>query len=141
MPHKRSSRKRKGYFFCCYCEQQMLRLGSPKHHLYCTEASEIKQQIGVSLKTASLLAAQGAFVSGRAWIEEFFCQEHGRMWMVVTKKDDVLFATIPASRGDWGRTTKTVHPNIPNPSVSEYTSRMSRRSNTNLIRQYGAYNQ
>jgi hypothetical protein len=141
MPNKRSKRKTKGYFFCCFCNQQMLRLGSPKHQIYYTEASEIKQHLGVSLKTASLLAAQGELISGNIWIEEFFCEEHGRMWMVVTKKEDVLFANILASQGDWGRTTKTTNPNIPNPSVSEYSYRMSRRSNNRLTKNlYGSHN-
>ncbi|HEY9826094.1 MAG TPA: hypothetical protein V6D19_11640 [Stenomitos sp.] len=90
----------------------------------------------MSLKIANILAAEGAFVTKNAWIEEFFCETHGCLWMVVTRREEGLFATIPANRGDWSRSTKTTNPNQPNPSVSEYTYRMSRRMNGKFLAPY-----
>ena len=53
MPNKRSKRKKSQQFDCIYCQQRLWRLGSSKHYLFYTEASEIKQRLNISRKNAS----------------------------------------------------------------------------------------
>jgi hypothetical protein len=49
------------------------------------------------------------------------------MWLLITRQSDgKLTATIPEEQ-DWQKTNKTFDPNRPNPSVSEFTYRMSRQ--------------
>jgi len=135
MSHRRSKRKRSPNFYCARCQQRLWRLGSPKHFLFYQEASDIRVNLKVPRKNALLLAAKGICVDQKAWIEELFCSEHGKVWMLVRKQDDGTFTTIPAKSQDWERTTKTLDPDLPNPSVSEFTYRMSRRAgkqSTNL---------
>ncbi len=131
MPNKRSKRKKTQQFDCIYCQQRLWRLGSPKHYLFYTESSEIKQNLNISRKNASFLSAQNSvYIDPNSWIEEFFCEEHGKMWMLVSKKaDGQLVAVLPRSN-DWNRTTGTINPDMPNPSVSEFSYYMSRRTGT-----------
>ena len=131
MPGKRSNRKNVQHFYCPYCERRLWRLGSPKHFLYYLEASEIQQNVNISRKSAVFLAHKGAYVDTNSWIEEFFCGDHGKLWMKVTRKDGKLVPTLATSK-DWQQTTGTILPDCPNPSVSEFTYRMSRRSGINL---------
>lgn len=128
MPNKRSKRNQVHRFCCIYCERRLWRLGSPKHHLFYREVSEIKQHLNISRKNAIFLAAKGVYVDHNSWIEEFLCGEHGTMWLLVSKKTDGTLVAAPPSSNDWNRTTGTIDPSIPNPSVSEFTYRMSRRA-------------
>jgi hypothetical protein len=138
MPNKRSNRKKTQKFQCPYCEARLWRLGSQKYYLFYQGASEIQKHLKLSPKKARFLAAQNPVqVDKDTWLEEFLCQEHGKIWMRLAKKDDQTLASHLADSGDWRRTTKTVHPEIPNPSVSEYSYRLSRRANyTNLNLKY-----
>lgn len=132
MPGKRSKRKNVQHFNCPYCDRRLWRLGSPKHFLFYLEASEIQQNVNISRKSAVFLAAQGAYVDGNSWIEEFFCGDDGKLWMKVNRKTGgTLVATLATSK-DWQQTTRTILPDTPNPSVSEFTYRMSRQAGIKL---------
>lgn len=129
MPNRRSKRKKTQHFFCPYCSRRLWRQGSKKYYLAYTEASEIREHFQVSRKQAHLLAATGkGYVDSNAWIEEFFCEQHGTLWMVVNKEVDLTLGARVAKDTDWSRTTHTIDPEISNPSVSEYTRRMSRKA-------------
>lgn len=130
MPGKRSNRKNIQRFYCPHCDRRLWRQGSPKHFLFYLEASEIHQNVDVSRKNAVFLAAKGAYVDNNSWIEEFFCAEHGRLWMKVTKKNGSKLIATLASSNDWKQTTRTIQPDTPNPSVGEFSYRMSRQSGT-----------
>jgi hypothetical protein len=133
MPNKRKSRGQVLKVSCPCCEQRLWRLGSTKYHLFYTHRDEIKKELGITLKKASFLASQtSAFVDSDRWIEEFFCENHGTMWMQISKKPDGTTTAVPARASDWMRTTKTIDPNFPNPSVSEFTYSMARRRGKNL---------
>jgi hypothetical protein len=133
MSNKRSKRKRTQKFFCSYCEQQLWRLGSPKHHLFYKEVPDIKRNLNISHKSAVFLATKGAYTDRSSWIEEFFCREHGKLWMLVRRKPDGILDAVPAGADHWKSTTKTIDPDLPNPSVSEFSYRMSRRSGVELV--------
>ncbi len=128
MPNKRSRRKKVQNFCCTYCERRLWRLGSSKHHLFYREASEIKQHLNIPRKNAIFLAAKGVYIDHNSWIEEFFCGDHGKMWLLVSKQADGSLAAVLPSHKDWSRTTGTLNPDTPNPSVSEFSYRMSRRT-------------
>lgn len=132
MPGKRSNRKNKQHFCCPYCDRRLWRSGSPKHFLFYTHASEIQQNLNVTRKNATFLANRGTYVDTNSWIEEFFCQDHGTLWMKLTRNCDNQLVSSLATSKDWQQTTRTIHPDMPNPSVSEFTYRMSRNSGKKL---------
>ena len=126
MPHKRSRRNKTPKFDCPYCEHRLWRVGSRKYYLFCQGKLEIKNHLGISAKKASFLVSQqDAYVTRNTWIEEFYCQKDGKMWMLVSDNSGVLSA-VPAVDKHWSRTSHTINPDLPNPSVSEYSYRMSR---------------
>ena len=126
MPGKRSSRKQIQHFCCPYCNRRLWRSGSTKHFLFYTEVSQIRQYVNVSHKNAALLASQGAYLDRNAWIEEFFCGEHGKIWLKINRNPVSQLTSQLATSKDWQQTTRTINPEMPNPSVSEFTYRMSR---------------
>lgn len=128
MPGKRSRKRTQQKFSCPYCQTKLWRMGSPKHYLYYREVSEVQQQLNIPRKKASLLIAQNKTVLDRSiWIEDFVCEQHGKMWLKITNNSDRSVTVTLASDKDWEKTTGTIDPNCPNPSVSEFSYSMSRR--------------
>lgn len=108
MPN-RSKRKRKKIFFCPYCNRRLWRLGGQKH------------QISILCKHANLLAAEdkklddNSWFEGLAWTEEFICEQHGKVRMLVTRKADGTLAAVPAksyARHQPPRTAKIKAPKL-----------------------------
>ncbi len=129
MANKRSKRNQSAKFYCPYCGDRLWRLGTGKHHLYFQGISEIQQQFNLTRKKASLLAGQNPVQTDRAtWLEEFMCRSDGKFWLYLSKQKDGSFVTKIADDSHWKRSSKTIDPNHPNPSVSEFTYRMSRKS-------------
>lgn len=129
MPNKRSKRNKTQHFFCPHCDRRLWRPGGQKHYFFYRDPSEIKDHLNISRKKASLLAANPkGYVDSNAWIEEFFCEKHGRLWMCMHRSNEGKLEAVLAKSQDWKRTTHTFNPDTPNPSVSEYSYRMSRRS-------------
>jgi hypothetical protein len=93
----------------------------------------IKQNANISRKSALFLANKGVYVDNNSWLEEFFCEEHGKSWMKVNRKTDGALVARLAKREDWQNTTRTIRPDTPNPSVGEFTYRMSRQTGRKLI--------
>jgi hypothetical protein len=135
MSNKRSKRAHIQKFHCPYCESRLWRLGGQRHFLYYSNATEILQNLDVTRKRATLIATQGAYIDRLKWIEEFFCGEHGKLWLRLHQKEEGLISKL-ASDEDWKSSTGTIDPNAPNPSVSEFTYRMSRRQ-SNYTRYHG----
>lgn len=127
MTNKRSNRQKTKKYFCPDCEQRLWRLGGSKYHLYYQNAEEIRNNTGITLKKAKLLALQSAtYLDQNKWIEAFCCSSHGMMWLLVSVQDNNHQYRL-ARGNDWLHTDKTVDPRITNPSVSEFTLRMSRK--------------
>jgi hypothetical protein len=126
MPGKRSRRGSIRRFHCPVCDSRLWRIGSEKHYLYYKDRSELSRHVGLTGRNAALAVAKGEYVDRNAWIEEFFCGEHGKMWLLTRQRPDGSATCAPATEHDWNRTTGTRHPEHPNPSVSEFTYRMSR---------------
>ena len=128
MPNKRSRKSKKQKFYCPYCQARLWRTGSPKHYIYYQEISEIQKNFNLSRKKASFLKNQNTTcLDKNSWIEDFFCVQHGKMWLKISCKVEQPIEVSLASEDDWKKTTGTINPNLPNPSVSEFTYSMSRK--------------
>ena len=126
MPNKRS-RRQVHHFHCPYCHNRLWRLGSPKHHLFYRNKAELQQYLGMTHKKAALLNNQkSTHVDDNRWIEEFFCPQHSKIWLLVTRHQDGSLTEKIACERDWQKTVHTIDPNFSNPSVSEFSYRMSR---------------
>lgn len=135
MVNKRSKRSTNHKFRCPYCQQRLWRQGSPKFNLFYQGALEIRQNLHLTPKKAGFLAAQNSTcLDTNRWIEEFFCPEHGIMWLLISRQPDGKFIYNIAEERDWRRTNKTINPNTPNPSVSEFTYKMSRQPRAKMNR-------
>lgn len=128
MPGKRSRKNKKHKFLCPNCQTRLWRTGSPKHYIYYQELSQIQKNLNVSRKKASFIKAQhDTYLDRSTWIEDFYCEQHGKMWLKVSCKADHSMTISKVSDDDWKNTTGTINPNFPNPSVSEFSYSMSRR--------------
>lgn len=127
MPNKRSKRKKTRKYFCPFCEQRLWRLGQTKHNLIYQNAGEIRDNTGMSAKKAKLLSLQSStYLDPKKWIEAFCCPSHGMMWLLIAiEKDNYEYRL--AKEKDWLQADKTIDPRVSNPSVSEFTLRMSRK--------------
>jgi hypothetical protein len=126
MPNKRSKRGITQIYCCPFCDQRLWRLGTSKYYLFYKDATEIRKNIGVSSKKAKLLAAQNStYLDRKKWIEAFCCQKHGRMWLLISLQAQGCDYRL-AKEKDWLQTNKTSDPRVSNPSVGEFTLRMSR---------------
>jgi hypothetical protein len=131
MPNKRKSRGKNSIFYCPYCQIRLWRMGHQKYYLVSQNVDDIRKDFNLTPKKASLLAAQQPHpVNLNVWIEDFFCPGHGKIiWLRISKNSDQSLVATEANEADWKRTSRTIDPDRPNPSVSEYSYRHSRRNN------------
>ena len=128
MPHKRSKRKKVQCFFCPLCQERLWRLGSLKYHVFYKNAAEIKQNLQISAKKSAFLATKNStYLDRNSWLEEFFCSEHDKIWLRISRQNDGQLSYRLAVREDWQQTDKTIDSSRPNPSVSEFSYRISRK--------------
>ena len=133
MPNQRKNRSKTQKFWCPHCQRRLWRLGSQKHYVFYHDISEIKKNLNITRKKASFLVNQSnPYIDRNSWIEEFFCEGHGKIWMRLSKKTDGTIVALLAKSSDWECTTGTTNPNVPNPSVSEFSYRMSRGTDKTL---------
>lgn len=127
MPNKRSRRSNVKQFFCPFCEQRLWRTGTEKYYIFYRNAAEIKKNTGISSKKSKLLAAQtSTYLDTKKWIEGFCCSNDGVLWLLISSEKDSYKYQL-AKEEDWSQTDKTSDPRKFNPSVSEFTLRMSRK--------------
>lgn len=128
MPNKRSKRKKIKKFYCPYCNLRLWRIGNSKYYKYYQNAAQIKQNTGLSAKKSAFLANQyTTYLDKNRWIEAFCCEKHGMMWLLISASEEGNCEYRIAREKDWLQTDKTPDPNNPNPSVSEFSQRMSRK--------------
>ncbi|MBD2103789.1 hypothetical protein [Leptolyngbya sp. FACHB-261] len=120
------------------CSEPLRRLNSQRHYVFAEGVEEIMALAGQTRKKATFTAQLGQVVDRKFWLEEFFCYQHGRMWLAVYRSPEGKHnVSLPATRL-WQRTTGTVDPEHPNPSIGEYTQRMSRCASLELRCRYGS---
>ena len=127
MPNKRRGRNKTVHFYCPYCQERLWRTGTPKYRIFYRNAVEIRRNTGMSAKSARFLSLQNStFLDANKWIEGFCCSLDGSFWLLISFKAGKHEYRI-ANEKDWLRTNATIDPRISNPSVSEFTLRMSRK--------------
>lgn len=127
MPNKRSRRNKTRKYHCPYCEQRLWRLGNSKHNLFYKDAQQIKENTGITMKKAKLLSLQSStYLDTKKWIEAFCCNSHGMMWLLISLNENDYQYRLATTK-DWLQTDRTADPRVSNPSVSEFTLRMSRK--------------
>lgn len=135
MPNKRSRRK-KNHFLCPHCQQRLWRNGSPKYYLFHAGKSEIQQGFNLTAKKAGFLVNQNFTQLDRdIWLEEFFCELDGRLWLYISQKEERI-ATRLAVAEDWTRSTKTINPDGSNGTISEFTNKISQGCHLALLNQF-----
>ena len=128
MANKRSKRRKVKKFYCPYCNSRLWRNGKVKYYLFYRNAAQIRQNKGFSAKKAAFLASQyTTYLDRDRWIEALCCEEHGMMWLLISTSEEGDYEYRVAREKDWLQTDKTSDPNNLNPSVSEFTQRMSRK--------------
>ena len=137
MPNKRSKRNQAQRFFCPYCDQRLWRLGGHKHqdnvldkhtklsadgggYVNLRGRSGHPQQLekrSLSWGNSPKQQLNQGSVPGHgdelAWSEEFVCEQHGKMQMLVTRKADQTLSAVPTKNRDRHRTPSIETLNAP----------------------------
>ncbi|AGY60385.1 hypothetical protein [Gloeobacter kilaueensis] len=114
---------------CPFCTSRLWRGCGQKHFIFSSNAEQTRELTGLTRKKAVLLHSHTAtWVDRSRWIESFFCTDHGQVWIICTRNSDGQVTGETAPPRLWQQTTGTLDPSRPNPSVSEFTYRMSRRT-------------
>ncbi|WP_218081336.1 hypothetical protein [Anthocerotibacter panamensis] len=137
MTERRNRRRKRVLTYCPTCDERLWRVNSERHYLFASGHQQVQELAGITRKKALLLTCQRpTFVDRRSWLEEFFCATHGHIWLLLKQGEDgYVTATIPDPHV-WEQTTGTIDPRKPNPSVSEYTFRASRRASCSLAHRF-----
>lgn len=72
-------------FYCPFCQQRLWRLGSQKQSLPISTKTAIATNFHQTETKVNFLDSQTTIYLDRAsWREEFFCEAHGKMWVVIS---------------------------------------------------------
>jgi hypothetical protein len=125
MPGKRARYARAMQLHCPYCEARIYRLNSQRYSLVQERAGSHR--------------GRDSAAHSHCWVEEFYCTEDGRMWLLLERVEATGQVRSQLPGPDvWKRTVGTIDPNHTNPSVSEFSLRHSRGSDPRVIRRsYG----
>lgn len=86
MRHRSPKRHQTHKFYCPCCEQRLWRLGSEKYYLLHPDKPEIKKELEILPAQSRSVSSLSTFVDYTSWIEEFFCEAHGTIWMRISQK-------------------------------------------------------
>lgn len=84
MSRPRKEKKTTEKFHCPFCQQRLWRLGSPKYYLLSQSRAESQCSCPSKLSASQTIVN----VNPDCWLEEFFCEEHGNLWMLLSKTSD-----------------------------------------------------
>lgn len=129
MTRKRNRSLNRVEVHCPVCNTRLWRGCGQKYFIFSSNAEQTRELTGVTKKKATLLhVSTVTWVDRNRWIESFFCPEDGQVWIVCTRDAEGQVSGQIAPRELWQQTTGTLDPTKPNPSVSEFTYRSSRRA-------------
>jgi len=130
---QRGARSRKRQLFCPAHPEQKIEGNGKKYFIHLVSAEELKAR-GMNHKKAKLvIEAYPVLVMSNEWLEELFCPQCGtNRWCYVTKIDKVRHSTSLAPRELWEQVAH-VDPIVTNPSVSQFTRRSARRTDTRRL--------
>ncbi|MBM5800041.1 MAG: hypothetical protein FJ077_04200 [Cyanobacteria bacterium K_DeepCast_35m_m2_023] len=126
-PRRRGKRQCRP-LFCPLHPQQLISGQGKKYFLHCLKAEELVAR-GTSHKTARLLIQHyPVLVLSNEWLEQLYCPKCGSSdWFHIAKLADDRFVVRRAPLELWQQVAH-VAPLSPNPSVSDFSRRMSRRT-------------
>jgi len=134
MTTRHNRRRKRVVTSCPNCDQRLWRVNSERHFLFASNTEQIRGMTGITRKKALILNSQQAtFVDRRRWLEEFFCTDHGHLWLLLIQDEEGNITASVPDANVWLQTTGTIDPRKPNPSVSEYTFRCSRGASQRLV--------
>lgn len=114
---------------CPMCGVRLWRGSGQKHYIFASNVEQTRELTGTTRKKAILLhTTTTTWVDRSRWIEPFFCPDDGQIWIACTRDGEGQVTGEVAPPKLWKQTTGTLDPNKPNPSVSEFTYRQSRRA-------------
>ena len=126
--HKQRTRSRKRELFCPKHPDQKITGNGKKYFLHLLSADELHSRGIPSTKAKLIINAYPVLVLSNEWLEELFCPLCGQnSWFHVIRNDRVRHSVRIAPRELWMQVAH-VDPCIPNPSVSEFTRRSSKRA-------------
>jgi hypothetical protein len=108
MSGKRSSRSKIQKFYCPYCEERLWRQGGTKHYIFYAGIGEINRHSERSSGQPGILTVQNACIDHKRWLEKFFCRSHGKVWLLVSKRELNKLTTRLAVASDWQCSTGTL---------------------------------
>lgn len=125
----RNRRVKRRQLFCPKHPEKRIEGNGKKYFLHLLTSEELRTR-GFSDKMAKLVInAYPVFVLSNEWLEELFCPECGtNSWCHVIRHDPIQHSVTFAPKELWMQVAH-VDPIVPNPSVSEFTRRSSRRTN------------
>ncbi len=89
----RSKGKKLQQFCCICCGRRLWPLGRSKQYLAYRE--ELEQHSNSSSENIDFLSSKGTCIDHNLWVEEFFCGEHGKMWLLVSKQVNETLVLSP----------------------------------------------
>jgi hypothetical protein len=124
------SRSRRRRLFCPAHPEQRIEGNGRKYFLHLLSPEELRAR-GMTHKKAKLVIdAYPVLVLRNEWLEELFCPKCGcSRWCHLIKHDKTRHSLSWAPRELWEQVAH-VDPLIPNPSVSQFTSRAARRTDS-----------
>jgi hypothetical protein len=129
MSRKRNRAANRLEVHCPNCGVRLWRGCGQKHYIFASNIEQTRELTGATRKKAVLLhTATPTWVDRNRWIEPFFCPDDGQVWIACTRGPDGQISGEVAPPKLWQQTTGTLDPSKPNPSVSEFTYRHSRRA-------------
>ncbi|MGF1479402.1 MAG: hypothetical protein ACFB4I_07910 [Cyanophyceae cyanobacterium] len=86
---KQGSRRKPQKFFCPYCQERLWRVTGSQQYLCYADSEMIQRMCQMTSQKAKTLASQGTYLDRNHWIEEFLCGQHGKLWLLFSRQDDV----------------------------------------------------
>ena len=125
---RRRNRRTQGReLFCPKHPEQKIEGNGKKYFLHLLTRQELRARGMPDKKAKLVLDAYPVLVLSNEWLEELFCPQCGTSsWCHVVRHDRIKHSVKWAPRDLWMQVAH-VDPLMPNPSVSEFTRRASRR--------------
>ncbi len=113
--------------FCPKHPEVRIEGNGQKYFLHLLTPEQLRER-GLSYKKSQLvIKAYPVFVLSNEWLEELFCPKCGTSsWFHIIRHDRVKHSVTFAPKELWMQVAH-VDPVVPNPSVSEFTRKSSRR--------------
>ena len=101
MSGKRSSRSKVQKFYCPYCEERLWRRGGSKHYLFHADIGDVNHYSKISSRKLEMVPDKNTHIDYGRWIEKFFCRNHGKVWLLISKSEFNHLITRLAVSSDW----------------------------------------